>query len=316
MPCHHLAFEAAQFARHRNIPVLVDIRDLWPDIFLTGIRTPLLKRLGQLALGWDFRRLQQLAREADGLVAVSRGYLDWALEKAERPAGGRDRVFFLGYQAASEAAWPPGPPNPPAWLKGHETKKLILFIGTFGLSYELSLVVEAARRLHASGREDVCFILAGTGEQEALIRRESAGLANVVIPGWIGAEEIAVILRLGYLGLLAYTKTAPQGLPNKPFEYLSAGLPLVSSLEGEMAELISNHGLGLSYRPGDLDGLCQVIELLLNNHEFRDRMSAKALAFFKEYGDAEQIYGEYARHIESLAEQNGIDAQERKYLLI
>ena len=98
-------------------------------------------------------------------MAVSRGYLEWALEKAGRPAGEWDRVFFLGYQAASEAARPPRPPNPPTWLKGHETKKLILFIGTFGFSYELSLVVEAARRLQSSGREDVCFILAGTGEQ-------------------------------------------------------------------------------------------------------------------------------------------------------
>lgn len=298
MPCHHLALEAVRYARRRDIPVIVDVRDLWPDIFLTITRRPLIKKIGRLALSSDFRRLQHLLTEADGLVAVSRGYLDWALRKIGRPAREWDRVFFLGYQPASVRA---RPLNPAPWLKGHETKKLILFIGTFGFSYELSLVVEAARRLNSSGREDVCFILAGTGEQEEIIRRQSAALPNVLIPGWIEAEEIRELLHSGYLGLLPYVESAPQSLPNKPFEYLSAGLPLVSSLEGEMAELINNHGLGLSYQAGDLDGLCRALETLLDNPSLRDRMSANALAFFKEYGNADKIYEEYAEHIENLA---------------
>jgi len=301
MPCHHMAFEAVRYARLRNIPVLVDVRDLWPDVFLTRIKNPLLNELGRHALGWDFRRLQQLLREADGILAVSRGYLEWALGKAGRPAGDRDRVFSLGYQPASGGARPPRPLNPPPWLKGHETKKLILFIGTFGFSYELRLLVEAARRIESSGRKDVCFVLAGTGEQAKILDQESAGLSNVILPGWIGAPEIGSLLANGYLGV-APCRSASNTLPNKPFEYLSAGLPLISSLEGEMADLISNHSLGLNYRPGDLDGLCRAIETLLDNHDLRTKMSANALGFFKEYGDADRIYAEYARHIENLVE--------------
>jgi glycosyltransferase involved in cell wall biosynthesis len=299
MPCHHLALEAVRYARRRDIPVIVDIRDLWPDIFLTVTRKPLLKKLGRLALSSDFRRLQHLLTEADGLVAVSRGYLEWALGKVGRPAREWDRVFFLGYQPASVRA---RPLNPPPWLKGHETKKLILFIGTFGFSYELSLVVEAARRLNSSGREDVCFILAGAGEQEEIIRRQSAELPNVLIPGWIEAEEIRGLLRSGYLGLLPYVESAPQSLPNKPFEYLCGGLPLVSSLEGEMAELVNGFGLGLNYRAGDPESLCRALETLLDNPSLRNQMSAHALAFFHDYGDADKIYEEYAEHVESLAE--------------
>jgi len=299
MPCHHLAFEAVRYARLRNIPVLVDIRDLWPEIFLTRIRNPLFKKLARLSLSSDFRRLHQLLREADGLVAVSRGYLDWALEKARRPAGEWDRVFFLGYPSASGEARHPRPLNPPSWLKGHETKKLILFIGSFGYSYELSLVVEAARRME-SVREDVCFILAGTGEQEEMIRRESSGLRNVLLPGWLDAEEITVLLQLGYLGLLPYTKTAPQSLPNKPFEYLSTGLPLVSSLEGEMEQLIHQYRLGLTYHPRDLAGFCHCLDTLLEEKGLMTEMSANAYRFFKDHGNANEIYFHYVRNIEAL----------------
>lgn len=302
MPCHHLAFEAVRYARSRNIPVLVDIRDLWPDIFLEKIHNSSSRKLGRLTLYLEFKRLRSLLREADGITAVSKGYLQWALEKAERGGGEWDRVFLLGYKPPQKTSIIPKSPKLSEWLQGQEGKKLLLFIGTFGFSYELSAVVQAAHRLQSSGREDVCFILAGTGEQEEMIRRESAGLPNLLLPGWLDAEEIAVLLRLGYLGLMPYTKIAPQSLPNKPFEYLSTGIPLVSSLKGEMAELISDHGLGLNYQPGDQESLYRAIEFLLNNQELRDQMSAKALAFFQENGDADRIYAEYARHVERLVE--------------
>jgi len=302
MPCHDLAFEAVRYARFKKVPVLVDVRDLWPDIFLTGIKNPLLKKLGRLALSSDFSQIQQLLARADGIVAVSRGYLNWALKKAGRPLREWDRVFFLGYQATSKACESPVPPNLPSWLRGHETKKLILFIGTFGFSYELSMVVEAARRLYSSGREDVCFILAGAGEKEVEIRRESNGLPNVITPGWLDAAQIISLLERGYLGVVPCV-SAKDTLPNKPFEYLSAGLPLVSSLEGEMAELINDFRLGLSYQAGDIDSLCRAIQILINAPSLRDQISANARDFFKRYGQADKIYDEYAKHIERLAEE-------------
>jgi glycosyltransferase involved in cell wall biosynthesis len=301
MPCHHLAFEAVRYGRRRQIPVLVDVRDLWPDIFLAGIKNPVAGRLARRALCFDFQRLHTLLIEADGLIAVSPGYLRWALEKAGRDAQEWDRVFFLGYKALRPGIRHQGNQDLPEWLLGHEGKKLLLYIGTFGVSYEVHLLVEAARRLEAEGREDVCFVLAGAGEQAESLRRESATLRNVLMPGWLDAEEISGLLQLGYLGLLSYTRTAPQGLPNKAFEYLSAGLPLVSSLGGEMAELVDEFGLGLNYRPGDLDGLCQALDTLLDTPGLRNQMSARALVFHQEHGDANTIYEEFAEHIEKLA---------------
>lgn len=304
MPCHHLAFEAVRYGSARNISVLVDIRDLWPDVFFPQIKNAFSHKLGRLAFTFDFHRLHKLLKEAAGLIAVSKGYLKWALEKADRSAREWDRVFFLGYKALRQETSHQRNTKLPEWLLGHEGKKLLLFIGTFGFSYELKLLVEAARRMQSAGRTDVCFVLAGTGEQAEMVRRESAGLSNFILPGWLDAQEIASLLANGYLGLAPYLcePCEKDRLPNKPFEYLSAGLPLISSLEGETADLINDHGMGLSYRPGDLDGLCHAIESLLENQDLRDKMSANALAFFKEHGDADRIYAEYARHIENLVE--------------
>lgn len=301
LPDHLLSYEAARYARKNGVAFLVDIRDLWPDIFLSRFKNMGLHGLGKMLLARDFLLLASLLKSADALMAVSKGYLQWGLDKIERVQSPFDRVFYLGYRAESEKG-ADDRLDVPDWLKGRERQKLFVFIGTFGVSYELELILKAAWHFSESGRDDIFFVLAGSGEQYELIKKKASRLQNVVLPGWIGNKEIGALLKNGYAGLLSYIKDAPQGLPNKPFEYLSAGLPLVNSLEGEMADLVDLHGFGLNYLPGDLVGLCACIERLVADPVLYDEISRKALAFFERCGNANKIYDEYANHIERVAE--------------
>jgi glycosyltransferase involved in cell wall biosynthesis len=295
MPCYHLAFEAVQYAKKRKIPVFVDIRDLWPDIFVDHLGGQILRRLGTIGLYFEFKRLQKTLAQADGLIAVSENYLRWALRYATRSACPDDRVFFLGCHQSN-------PDNTsldrPPWLKGREHQKLLLFIGSFGLSYELDILVKAAKQMQQTGRRDICFVIAGAGEQDSSLRMAASDLPNVIFPGWINGTEISSLLKAGYVGLLPYVKGAPQGIPNKPFEYLSAGLPIVSSLEGEMSDMIDRHGIGLNYKPGDLNSLCHIIQQLVDKPTLHKRFSSNAISFFNAYGNAESIYKDYATHVE------------------
>jgi glycosyltransferase involved in cell wall biosynthesis len=151
------------------------------------------------------------------------------------------------------------------------------------------------------GYEDVVFVLAGKGEQLKHVRNETRCCRNVVLPGWIDSGEIGEVLKRAYLGLVP-CKSIENTIPNKSFEYLSAGVPMVSSLEGEMADLIRKHGLGFNYRSGDVEGLCDCIERVLDNSVLREEISANGLKFFRKYGDADKIYTDYAEHIEQLVE--------------
>jgi len=245
-----------------------------------------------------------LLNNADSLIAVSKGYLKWGLDKIGRPERSFDKVFYLGYKNsnARNLVNEDESSDLPDWLKGREEQKIFLFIGTFGISYELELILDAAEHFQKTKKSNICFVLAGTGDKSDLINKKAAGLQNVVLPGWIGQKEINRLLKKGYAGLLSYVKDAPQGLPNKSFEYLSVGLPLINSLEGEMAELVKQHRLGLNYLPGDLEGLCQSIERLTADRKLYDKMSKNALDFYQKYGDAEKIYDEYAEFIEKVTE--------------
>jgi glycosyltransferase involved in cell wall biosynthesis len=304
MPDHLLAYETARYARENRLPFIVDIRDLWPDIFLDRFKSIGLYAVGKLVLALDFARLTFLLNNADSLVAVSKGYLKWGLDKIGRPERSFDKVFYHGYKKrnAKNQVHEDESSSVPDWLKGREEQKIFLFIGTFGVSYELELILDAAEHLEKSIKSNICFVLAGTGENFDLINKKAAGLQNVVLPGWIGQKEINAVLNRSYAGLVPCI-SVENTMPNKPFEYLSAGLPLINSLEGEMAKLLDQHVFGLNFLPGDLDGLCQCIKRLAGDERLHDAMSKNALEFFERYGDADKIYNEYAEHIERIVKK-------------
>ena len=70
---------------------------------------------------------------------------------------------------------------------------------------------------------------------------------NVVITGCINGPEILAIINRAAMGLAAYAKGAIQGLTNKIFYYLGYGVPVLSSLGGEMEERLAAVNCGLTY---------------------------------------------------------------------
>ena len=79
-------------------------------------------------------------------------------------------------------------------------------------------------------------------------------------------------------------------------------LPVVSSLEGEMEELLERHELGLSYRCGDVDALTRIVRDLGRDEARRDRLGANARRLFAERFSAGVIYERYSSFVEELAE--------------
>ncbi|MFC1504985.1 glycosyltransferase family 4 protein [Thermodesulfobacteriota bacterium] len=304
MPCHLLAYEGVHFAKQRGIPVIIDIRDLWPDIFLKPFKKGFSEIIARMALSIDFKKSFDTMHRADALLAVSEGYLSWGLDRAQRSATARDKTFLMGYKAN-----PSKVQSKTEHLRLKERyqalngKKIILFIGTFGLSYEIELLVEAANHMTYIGRHDAMFLIVGTGEKFEKIRRSAATLKNVMLPGWVDADTIQCFLQKAHVGIVP-CRSVDDTLPNKPFEYMSAGLPLISSLEGEMTRIVDTHKIGLNYAPGDAISLIQCIEYLLDNNKLRDEMAQNARNYFNHHGCAEIIYSKYANHLENIINSN------------
>ncbi len=298
MPIYDLAYEAVKFANLRNIPVLVDVRDLWPDNIINRLPS-YLKVLGRWALFRDFHKTQQVLKKCDGIIAVSQGFMRWALKNADRDKTENDRIFYLGAEKFVSDDSSKKNKTLQEILSLTKNKKNFVFLGTFGRSYELLLLADAARLISKKGRDDIHFILAGSGEYFDEVKNSAQNLENFSLTGWLKQNEAYELLTKAYAGINPVCSIADT-INNKVMQYFSFGLPVISSLEGEMVEILKREDIGLAYMPGDLKTLVENILKLADDSVYRNKMAENAQTVFKNMFEGKAIYEKYAEHIENM----------------
>lgn len=294
-PPHDLAEAAVAFARQRRIPVVVDIRDKWPDIFEDTLPRA-LRPIGHWVLIDDYARRNRAMTGADALVSMTEPLLDWGLSHAGRTRGNQDRVFYLGsYREAQPTPSPELAKIIATRLKG---RVVITFMGQFASSSDPSVAIDVAARMVDDPR--LVFVLAGDGDLGPSLREKAHDLPNVVFTGWLESEGIAALLHNSSLGLATTGRRGELNfLPNKVFNYLSAGVPVASMFHGELQHLIDHNGFGFNF--SNSDELLTRLSAFANSPDQRISMAARAREFFDQQGDAGTIYACYADFVEDLA---------------
>ncbi len=303
MPTIELLEKAAQFAEDNSIPLLADIRDLWPDIFEAAV-PHFARPFSRPVIATFQKRLRKALVRCTGIIGISEAYLNWALDIAQQETGPCDAVFPLGYQVPPEKGLSLNEEKVFLEQKGVNPAKMVCwFVGTFGSTYDLDTVIAAAKRLHFEGSEHVQFVLSGEGDSYLRLKEEAKSLSNVVFTGWLNRTQLAALASMSKVGLAAYAMGAPQSLPNKVFEYLAYGLPIVSSLPGECRALLENEKCGLSYSAGDADQLKETLDFLTAHPNQYQSMSENALKLFNERFRAETVYAGFETHLEKIVER-------------
>lgn len=90
-------------------------------------------------------------------------------------------------------------------------------------------------------------------------------------------------------------------MPNKPYEYMAAGLPLLSSLPGELERLVAAEGIGLHYESSSAPQLAERVAWLADHPEERARMAGSSRMLFEARFRSDRVYPDLVRHIEAIA---------------
>lgn len=304
LPTLELSLRAAEYGQKKGVPVILDVRDLWPDIFLELV--PAWGRgLMKLLLSSFFDTVRAACGKATAIAGITPAFVEWGVNYANRPRTEFDRDFPLGYKAEApgeealtkaEAFWDD------LGIKKGSKEFIACFFGTMGRQFELETVIEAARSLN-SGNRLFRFVLCGSGDNFHYYRKLAGECTNIIFPGWVGAAEIWTLLRMSSVGLAPYVNTQNfmLNLPNKPVEYLSAGLPIVSCLGGVLENLLSTYDCGVTYDSADAGALVSVLKHLYDNRQRLKAMSDNALALYKEKYVAEKVYNDMIRYLEDIA---------------
>lgn len=302
LPTIELSAAATRYGRRAGVPVILDIRDLWPDVLL-DLLPAWARRPARLAV-WPLARAAAAAcARATAIAGISPGFVRWGLALAGRAATPWDRDFPHAYSAQ-----PPGEAEAARarafWARhgiGEGEAFVCCFFGTFGHHSDLETVLRAARLLQGE-HPPIFFVLCGQGDRFARYATLARDCPNVHLPGWVGRAEIWTLMRMAAAGLAPYRpiRNFQEGLPNKPIEYLSAGLPVVTCLGGYLGELLVAEGCGVAYTSGDAASLAQRLRELARAPERRRQIAERALALYRRRFVAERVYPEMVSYLEQV----------------
>lgn len=302
-PTVDLAWEGVRYARAHNIPMVIDIRDLWPEV-VANVAPDLLRPLVRMVLQPYYILAKRALRESTVLIGITDGMLQWALDFAGRKASDWDRVFPLGYletQAAGENA-----AAQQYWeehdVRGGPDQFVVCYPGVFSKRLDLQTVVAAARILHEKSERDIKFVLCGTGDLEDVLRTQAAGLDNVILPGWVEHSILNSLMPKCSVALFPYPPHFDfvRSLPNKFFEYLAEGLPIVGCLEGEVQRQIEENACGVMYRAHDPRDLARVLCAVRDEPQRRATMAQNARNLARRF-DAVRVYEDLVSLLEAIA---------------
>ncbi len=243
---------AAKWVKRRKF--IFEVRDLWPELpkAMGVITNPIV--LGAMAL------LEKMAyKSADRLIGLSPGIVDGIAKHGID----RDRIALIPNGCDIELFSNPVQKWRPEGV-GHDDF-MAIFTGTHGKANGLSAVVNAANVLKQRKVENIKLVLVGDGKEKPdLIKQvQSRGLGDYIIfHDPVPKRQLVGLMQSADLGLqiLANVPAFYYGTsPNKFFDYLAAGLPVLTNYPGWVADLVTENKCGIAVAPDDADAFADAL---------------------------------------------------------
>lgn len=287
-PTFFSIFSAWLLARAKRARLVVEVRDLWPAIFveLGVLRSrPLIRVLEALELA--------AYRAADAVVVVSEGFRDHIVGRGIPAAKVHTVRNGVDLDRFSPAPPDAGTAATQARLGAAPGQTLVLYVGAHGISHGLVGVADAAAKLAG---EAIHFAFVGEGAAKAQLRKhvEGLSLSNVTLLPGVPRDEVPGLLAAADI-CLAPLRDVPlfaTFIPSKIFEYLAAGKAVVGSVRGEPARILSDAG-AVVVDPEDAGALAGAIRDLAADPARRAEMGERGRRHVAEHFDRRHLAARY-----------------------
>lgn len=264
------------FARWlRGKPFVFEVRDLWPELpkEMGVIKNPVVLAAMSMLEWCSYRSAHRCIGLSPGIVEgiKKRGV---KASKVEIVPNGCDLTIF----ADAVTPWRPDGVE--------DTDLMAVFTGTHGLANGLDAALDAANELKRRGRNDIKLVLVGQGKlkEDLQARAKLEGLNNVIFHPPVNKSKLAQLMKGADIGLqlLANIPAFYYGTsPNKFFDYISAGLPVLNNYPGWLAGMISDNNCGYAIEPDNALAFADALENAADNKELLPAMGERAQALAK-----------------------------------
>jgi len=260
----------------RRRPFLLEIRDLWPEFIIDmgALRN-------RLMIGVSRRLESFLYSRATHIVVNSPAYVDYLVKKGVE----QKRITLLPNGVDPTMFDPAADSNgirPRFELEG---KFVVVYAGAMGPANHLDLLVEAAEELKADVA--VRFLIVGDGKERKRLEAaaKSRRLENILFVGAQPKREMQSFLAAAdaCVAVLQDIRMFRMTYPNKVFDYMAAGRPVVLAIDGVIREVVEKAGAGIYADPGDAKALADAVRFLVVHNDERAQMGRRGRSYVVEH---------------------------------
>ena len=283
----------------RGKPFVFEVRDLWPELpkAMGVIRNPLV--LGAMSV------LEWLSyRSAHRLIGLSPGIVDGIARRGVR----RERIALIPNGCDLDIFGVSAEPWRPEGVGVNDL--MAVFTGTHGIANGLDAVLDAAAELKRRGRNDIKLVLIGQGKLKVELqqRAHAEQLDNVIFHDPVNKAKLAGLMAATDVGMqiLANVPAFYYGTsPNKFFDYIAAGRPVLNNYPGWLAGIITEHECGYAAPPDDPVAFANALIHAVDHRDELRRMGQRARALAQSEYNRDLLAARFVTWLEKAVERKG-----------
>ena len=263
----------AKYLRRRKL--VFETRDLWPEgaIELGIIKRPFIQKLAY----WFEERCY---KAASYIVTLSPGMT----QNIQRRFGIQTIIDVTN--AANIELFSTKRQLPDTNL---QPKQYAIYTGNIGMVNNSFWLYEAAKELHKMGRDDIKIVLIGEGQQREVLEdlAKTENISNFIRLDLMSKNDLVAFVQNAFVSLvpLKGSPVLDTSSPNKFFESLAAGVPVIQNTQGWMKDFLVQNNVGLTLDPNNPKQLADTLIQMKDQPGETEEMGCRALEIAKQNFD-------------------------------
>lgn len=277
----------------KKTPYVFEVRDLWPEvpIQMGAFNNPLIKKCTR----W-FEKV--IYKNAAHVIALSPGMQDGVVKFVSRT-----KTTMIPNMSKMDEFWPREKDRTLEHQLGlkPDSFKLVHF-GSLGLANGAETIIESAKLLKGEERVEFLFLGGGAMEKELIEECEKHQLNNVRFLGSFPMKEVSEIVNLSDVSIISF-KNLPilyTNSPNKLFDSLSAGKPIIVNSAGWTKEMVEVNHCGYYVDPDKPQELVEKLLYLKRHPDIQQEMGRNARALAETKYDKSILTTKFVHTVETI----------------
>ena len=246
----------------RGIPMVFEIRDLWPE---SAVTTGVLTNRHMISfLAWLERKCYSKSAALNVLTPAFKDNI------VKRGLMASERIVNIQAGVDIDEMHPSEFSESIRQELGWGKRKVVLYAGAIGRANKLQQLVDTAKLL--ADRTDILIAIVGSGMEEEAIRKQivELNLTNILLHGSRPKDMMPSIIASADIcaAVLMKNDTFKTVYPNKVFDYMACGKPVVLGIDGIIRELVERETAGIFAEPENPEALRSAILALVDDENY------------------------------------------------